>query len=203
MPNCSRLAYLVTPNLDEAEVLTGEPVRTVDQMVEAARQIHGMGARNVMLTGGHLDGARVVDVFFDGTSIFRLVGDRIDDRNSRGTGCVLSAAVTAHLARRIDLESAVSRAQGIDPPRNREGPPPGTRFRTLRSRRDRPLITARGRTLQGSRYERHWAVCEAPRRSRCPTSIEEGQRGRWPDAAVTRRAQGGSGHRLCRSSVTR
>ena len=63
-------------------------------------------------------------------------------------------------------------------------------------------LTARGRTLRGSRYERHWAVCEAPRRSRCPPSIEEGQRGRWPDAAVTRRAQGGSGHRLCRSSVT-
>ena len=105
------LADLVTPNLDEAEVLTGEPVRTVDQMVEAARQIHGMGARNVMLTGGHLDGSRVVDVFFDGTSIFRLVGDRIDDPNSRGTGCVLSAAVTAHLARGVDLESAVSRAQ--------------------------------------------------------------------------------------------
>ena len=49
----------------------------------------------------------------------------------------------------------------------------------------RQTQAARGKTLQGSRYERHWAVCEAPRRSRCPPSIEEGQRGRWPDAAVT------------------
>ena len=105
------LAHLVTPNLDEAEVLTGGPVRTADQMVEAARQIHGMGARNVMLTGGHLNGTRVVDVFFDGTSMFRLVGERIDNSNSHGTGCVFSAAVTAHLARGVDLESAVSRAQ--------------------------------------------------------------------------------------------
>jgi hydroxymethylpyrimidine kinase/phosphomethylpyrimidine kinase len=105
------LAMVVTPNLDEAEVLSGLSVRTVEGMEAAARRIHEMGPRNVLLKGGHLEGDRVVDIFFDGKSVFRLVGDRIENPDSHGTGCVLSAAVTAYLARGRDVESAVSWAQ--------------------------------------------------------------------------------------------
>jgi hydroxymethylpyrimidine/phosphomethylpyrimidine kinase len=103
--------FLLTPNLDEAESLTDTTVRTPDQMEEAARALHGMGVLNVLVKGGHLEGKKLVDVFFDGRSAFRLVGDRIENTDCHGTGCVLSAAITAHLARGVDIESAVSRGQ--------------------------------------------------------------------------------------------
>lgn len=104
------LSALVTPNLDEAEFLAGMGVRTPAQMEEAAKKIHRMGARHVLITGGHLDGNRLVDLFFDGNDALRLVGDRIPCRDAHGTGCVLSAAVAANLARGFDILSAVSRA---------------------------------------------------------------------------------------------
>jgi hydroxymethylpyrimidine/phosphomethylpyrimidine kinase len=100
------LALLITPNLDEARALTGRPVSTVDDMEEAALQIHSMGARNVLVKGGHLEGDST-DVFFDGKQFFQLRSERIHNRHTHGTGCVFSAAITAYLALGKDLEAAV------------------------------------------------------------------------------------------------
>jgi hydroxymethylpyrimidine/phosphomethylpyrimidine kinase len=92
------LALLVTPNLTEAGVLTGVDVIDSASMEEAARRLHRMGARAVLVKGGHLDGDAALDVFFDGTRLERLTSTRIQTRDTHGTGCVLSAAITAHLA---------------------------------------------------------------------------------------------------------
>jgi hydroxymethylpyrimidine/phosphomethylpyrimidine kinase len=100
------LALLITPNLDEARALTGKTVTTVEDMEEAALHIHGMGARNVLVKGGHLAG-EATDVFFDGTEFFHLRSERISSRHTHGTGCVLSAAITAYLALGKPVEGAV------------------------------------------------------------------------------------------------
>ena len=98
---CDRLFPLITlviPNLDEAEALTGDPVRTLPAMEKAARQLHDMGASNVLVKGGHLGGETAVDVFFDGEKLERLEAERLENAESHGTGCVLSSAITAYLA---------------------------------------------------------------------------------------------------------
>jgi hydroxymethylpyrimidine/phosphomethylpyrimidine kinase len=100
------LALLVTPNLHEARVLIGKPATTVEDMEEAALHIHGMGARNVLVKGGHLEGDST-DVFFDGKEFFHLRSERIGSRHTHGTGCVLSAAITAYLALGKPVEDAV------------------------------------------------------------------------------------------------
>jgi hydroxymethylpyrimidine kinase/phosphomethylpyrimidine kinase len=101
------LALLVTPNMDEASVLTGRTLTDVEDMEQAALHIHGMGAPNVLVKGGHGTGPDAVDVFFDGSSFIHLRTPRVIAQNTHGTGCVLSAAIAAHLARGLDLEHAV------------------------------------------------------------------------------------------------
>jgi hydroxymethylpyrimidine/phosphomethylpyrimidine kinase len=103
-------ALIVTPNLDEARVLTGQEVRTVEDMEEAALRIHGFGAQNVYIKGGHLEGD-AVDVFFDGDTFTRLFQERIASQDSHGTGCVLSAAMAAYLARGEPVIAAVRYAK--------------------------------------------------------------------------------------------
>ena len=100
------LALLITPNLHEAHVLTGKPAANVEDMEEAALHIHGMGARNVLVKGGHLEGDST-DVFFDGKEFSHLRSERIGSRHTHGTGCVLSAAITAYLALGKPVEDAV------------------------------------------------------------------------------------------------
>jgi hydroxymethylpyrimidine/phosphomethylpyrimidine kinase len=92
------LAFLVTPNLDEARTLTGKPIDNIEDMEEAALQIHGMGASNVLIKGGHAQSHEITDLFFDGNDFAHLRSTRIEARNTHGTGCVLSAAIAAHLA---------------------------------------------------------------------------------------------------------
>jgi hydroxymethylpyrimidine kinase/phosphomethylpyrimidine kinase len=104
------LALVVTPNLAEASVLTGVEVRDAQSMEEAARRLHRMGSRNVLVKGGHLDGD-ALDVFFDGSRIERLSSPRIATEDLHGTGCVLGAAITAGLARGLPLFDAVVRAK--------------------------------------------------------------------------------------------
>ena len=108
------LAILVTPNLPEASGLTGRPVETTDDMKEAARAIHAFGPRAVLVKGGHLkDPARADDLFFDGGTFEWVAGERIDTPNTHGTGCVLSAAITAHLALGAGLLAAVREGKGF------------------------------------------------------------------------------------------
>ncbi len=101
------LATLVTPNLDEAGILTGMDVATIDDMSAAARRLVAMGADAALVKGGHLMSDEAVDLYWDGVDERTWRRDRIETRSLHGTGCTLSAAVTAGLARGLELEEAV------------------------------------------------------------------------------------------------
>jgi hydroxymethylpyrimidine/phosphomethylpyrimidine kinase len=100
------LAALVTPNLPEAGTLAGFEVETRDGMLQAAAAILGLGAGAVLVKGGHLDGPTADDLFSDGNREAWLSGERIATPNTHGTGCVLSAAIVAYLARGAELLDA-------------------------------------------------------------------------------------------------
>jgi hydroxymethylpyrimidine/phosphomethylpyrimidine kinase len=106
------LAELITPNLAEASVLAGIDVRNIAEMEEAARRIHQMGARNVLVKGGHLDG-EAIDVFFDGNTSVPLKSGRIPTQDLHGTGCVLSAAIAGNLALGHSLPESVALAKAF------------------------------------------------------------------------------------------
>lgn len=105
------LADVVTPNIHEAEALIGESIETTEEMAAAAKKIAGFGARRVMLKGGHLGGPQATDVVFDGQQIHHLNSDRITTENTHGTGCTLSAAIAAHLAKGVDFSTAMSKSK--------------------------------------------------------------------------------------------
>jgi len=100
-------AQLVTPNLPEASGLAGFPVRTRDDMERAAGAILDLGARAVLVKGGHLEDGPAADLFSDGERTEWLEGERLETPHTHGTGCVLSAAITAHLARGDSLFDSV------------------------------------------------------------------------------------------------
>jgi hydroxymethylpyrimidine/phosphomethylpyrimidine kinase len=104
------LAELITPNLAEAAELSGMDVRTLSDMERAARRICEMGARNVLVKGGHLEGD-AIDLFFNGTEIVHLRSERIATTNLHGTGCVLSAAITGGLALGYTLADSIARSK--------------------------------------------------------------------------------------------
>ncbi|HYL22058.1 MAG TPA: bifunctional hydroxymethylpyrimidine kinase/phosphomethylpyrimidine kinase [Gemmatimonadales bacterium] len=104
------LATLVTPNLDEAEVLTGDQVRTVDAMERAARVLVGLGARAALVKGGHLASDEVADVLLANGIVRRFARPRLETTSTHGTGCTLSAAIAAGLALDRPLERAVEDA---------------------------------------------------------------------------------------------
>jgi hydroxymethylpyrimidine/phosphomethylpyrimidine kinase len=104
------LAEVVTPNLPEAEVLVGRPISSLEEMRAAAREIHAMGPRAVVIKGGHR-AAEPVDVFFDGERFVELRAERIETPHTHGTGCTFSAAIAAYLARGRSIEEAVRGAK--------------------------------------------------------------------------------------------
>lgn len=104
------LAYLVTPNLPEAEALCGFPVRNLEEMKNAAARIHELGTRNVLIKGGHLSGD-AVDLLFDGRDFQTFESPRIAATNTHGTGCTYSAAITTLLAQGHALTNAVAIAK--------------------------------------------------------------------------------------------
>jgi hydroxymethylpyrimidine/phosphomethylpyrimidine kinase len=104
------LATVVTPNLDEATFLCERKIRTIAEMQEAARAIHAMGPRYVLIKGGHLPGERVVDLLFDGRDFMRRESPRIPGE-FHGTGCTLSSAIASGLAKGLDVPEAVATAQ--------------------------------------------------------------------------------------------
>lgn len=104
------LATLLTPNLREAEVLTGRPVTNPAQMRDAARALLDTGARAVLVKGGHLSGD-AIDVLYDGREFREYAAPQIPTRSTHGTGCTLSAAITACLARGFALDEAVAAAK--------------------------------------------------------------------------------------------
>jgi hydroxymethylpyrimidine/phosphomethylpyrimidine kinase len=106
-------ATLVTPNVPEAEVLTGGRVETAYDLARAAERLLELGPQAVLVKGGHLPGDRVVDVLRarDGTRR-RFEGPRIDTRSTHGTGCTLASAIATGLGERLPLEAAIARARG-------------------------------------------------------------------------------------------
>ena len=102
------LASLVTPNLDEVAILTGERPKDVAAMERAARELVAKrGARAALVKGGHLAAAELVDVLFDGRTVRRFTHERVETTSTHGTGCTLSAAIAAALALRVPLDGAV------------------------------------------------------------------------------------------------
>jgi hydroxymethylpyrimidine/phosphomethylpyrimidine kinase len=104
------LAALIMPNLPEAEALTGEAVRTGAEIRSAAVRICEMGARAVLIKGGHLE-TDAIDVLFDGSAFREFPAPRIATRHTHGTGCTYGAAITAGLAGGLALGDAVARAK--------------------------------------------------------------------------------------------
>jgi hydroxymethylpyrimidine/phosphomethylpyrimidine kinase len=106
------LATLITPNLPEASGLAGFDVTTRDDMAKAAEAILYLGAGAVLVKGGHLaEEATADDLFFDGDRMEWLSGERIDTPDTHGTGCVLSAAIAAYLARGEPVPDAARRGK--------------------------------------------------------------------------------------------
>ena len=104
------LATVVTPNWPEAALLTGVTEANLSGMAMAARDIVDAGADAVLVKGGHLGGDEVVDLYWDGESEHLFRGPRIRTRHTHGTGCTLSAAIAAGLARGAPLSEAVGAA---------------------------------------------------------------------------------------------
>lgn len=103
-------ATVITPNLDEAAALTGIKATDIQGMQDIARKLHDMGARQVVVKGGHLEGP-AVDVLFDGVTFDTFEADRIDTPNTHGTGCTFSSAIAAELAKGADVNTAVENAK--------------------------------------------------------------------------------------------
>ena len=106
-----RLASIVTPNTAEAAALTGMAVDSVGEMKEAAKRILEMGAKTVVVKGGHLSGSESIDVFYDGSDFTEFPAPRSAIGEIHGTGCTFASALAAGLALGDDLISAVDRAK--------------------------------------------------------------------------------------------
>lgn len=104
------LADIVTPNVPEAEVLTGMTIRTPEDQREAAARLVALGARSAVVKGGHLAG-QATDVWHDGARSVEFTVERIDSPHTHGTGCTFSSAIAAGLALGLDAEAAIRRAK--------------------------------------------------------------------------------------------
>lgn len=102
------LAYVVTPNIPEAEALTGIKIETLDDRKRAAEKIHAMGAVNVVIKGGHsTDKKHVIDLLYDGEAFHEFDSIRKQTKNTHGTGCTFAAAITAELAKGRSVHDAI------------------------------------------------------------------------------------------------
>ncbi len=109
--NLFPLADVVTPNIYEAEALTDSKIESTDEMKNAAARILKLGAKKVVVKGGHLGGKLATDILFDGILFKELTGKRIETKNTHGTGCTFSSAIAANLAKGLDFFNAVSDAK--------------------------------------------------------------------------------------------
>jgi len=105
------LAWIVTPNVPEAELLAGIEIKGAGQVKDAARRIHALGCRYVLVKGGHLETADAVDYLYDGREITEFRAPRVETKNTHGTGCTYSAAIAAFLAKGCDTPAAVQQAK--------------------------------------------------------------------------------------------
>jgi hydroxymethylpyrimidine/phosphomethylpyrimidine kinase len=104
------LSMVVTPNLLEASVLTGYRVNSIEEMRKAAHRIHDLGAKNVVVKGGHLRGM-AIDILYDGKRYVEIEGKRIETKHTHGTGCTFASAIATLLARGETVSEAVTKAK--------------------------------------------------------------------------------------------
>ena len=104
-------AFIVTPNLYEAEVLADMKIKSEEDLQKAARTIRGMGAAGVLIKGGHAQSEQAVDTFFDGKEFYCFSRERVATKNTHGTGCTLSSAIAAYLCFEEDPLSAIAKAK--------------------------------------------------------------------------------------------
>ena len=105
------LALVITPNVQEAEHLSGLPIKTLADARQAAKAIHKLGCRNVLIKGGHLLAERATDLLYDGRFFNIFKGEFIDTPHTHGTGCTFASAIAAQLARGKALPDAVQTAK--------------------------------------------------------------------------------------------
>ncbi|MBV8834558.1 MAG: bifunctional hydroxymethylpyrimidine kinase/phosphomethylpyrimidine kinase [Acidobacteriaceae bacterium] len=105
-------AFLITPNIPEAEALTGIHITGTKEMHEAAQRLLGLGCRNALIKGGHASGP-ADDLFVSHDGFLRLPGARIETPHTHGTGCTYSAAIAACLAQGLDLQAAARQAKSF------------------------------------------------------------------------------------------
>ena len=106
------LAHVITPNLDEAAVLAGMNIKTVEHMRKAGERIMLLGCKSVLLKGGHLNGNELTSLYFDQDGrVHTFTFKKIDTNNTHGTGCTLSSAIAAYIARGSSLLEAVEAGQ--------------------------------------------------------------------------------------------
>lgn len=100
------LADLLTPNLPEAEVITKMKIENIEDMKQAAKKIHDMGVKNILIKGGHLQYS-AVDILFDGKEFTLFESKRIETKNTHGTGCTLSSSIAANLGKGYTMKTAI------------------------------------------------------------------------------------------------
>lgn len=105
------LAYVLTPNVPEAERLLGRAIKDESEMEQAARDLYALGAANVLVKGGHMTGRFSTDILFDGTQCHRFSSERVFSSNTHGTGCSYASAIAALLAQGEPLLTAVDRSK--------------------------------------------------------------------------------------------
>ncbi len=116
------LADILTPNLGEAEEIADMPVGNPNAMKEAAKRLLDLGPKTVLVKGGHLEGD-AVDILYDGSEFTPFRAPRIETPNTHGTGCTLSAAITAYLAKGESLDDAVLKSKNFITEAIRNAPP--------------------------------------------------------------------------------
>lgn len=119
------LATIATPNLDEAGTLTGSTLHDLRDMKDAARVIHGFGARHIVIKGGHLEGP-AVDLLFDGRDFTEYPAERIATKHTHGTGCIFASAIAAEIAKGKTVCESVAVAKEFVTMAIREGLPLGS-----------------------------------------------------------------------------
>jgi hydroxymethylpyrimidine/phosphomethylpyrimidine kinase len=100
-------ATLVTPNIPEAEAITGDTIKNIEDMKNAGKKIITLGTKYVLIKGGHLDGDNIVDVLVMPNGVKEFFSKRIDTKNTHGTGCTLASAIATYLAQGKEIEQAV------------------------------------------------------------------------------------------------
>ena len=107
-------ALIVTPNIPEAEILSSKSISSISDMKIAAEKIHLLGVKTVLIKGGHLEkNLPAVDIFFDGRRFEELSSERIETKNTHGTGCTFSAAVCAFLAMGMSLAGSLENSKAF------------------------------------------------------------------------------------------